>query len=155
MSNAGLTITGLADATRAADPDGKGVSRAALGFLIAQGASAREQINDRAAQLVAAALRKPERALFDADTLAMPQKSTSTRGSRHTMLIEPEAMVDLITLAQLIKRSPSWIYQQIREYPAGSGRPFPVHYAGRSPRFLYRSEVLPWMDAVATERASA
>lgn len=73
MADAGLSIPRLAAATREVDPAGKGVSRSAVGVLVAEGSSARERCRLRTAWLIADALQQPIQALFH-----MPGSSTST-----------------------------------------------------------------------------
>lgn len=73
MEAAGLSGPALAVATRQADPDGRGVSPAVIGFMTGRLRSARERFTIRTAWLVAVALDKPLQDLF-----AMPESSTST-----------------------------------------------------------------------------
>jgi len=56
ITTAGLSIAQVADATRHADPDGKGISKSAVGNLVATGTSARETCTARSARLIAAVL---------------------------------------------------------------------------------------------------
>jgi hypothetical protein len=134
MSAAGLDIPRLVEVTRAVDPTGRGVSRAAIGFLVSQGRSARETCSDRAAELLAQALGAPVEDLFvvEESALSAVGESTSTPGVQNTM-DAPPLPAPLLTTAQLrnfLQKSPSWLEKQIATDPE-----FPVHYAGRSRRF--------------------
>ncbi|MFI2078633.1 XRE family transcriptional regulator [Streptomyces triculaminicus] len=73
MRAAGLSGPKLAAATRHIDPQGKGVSAAAIGFITGCGRTARERCRPRTAQLIADALGHPVHELF-----AMPAPSTVT-----------------------------------------------------------------------------
>lgn len=73
MQAASLTIPDLAEATKAIDPDGRGLSPAVIGFLVSEGRSARERCRLRTAWLLASALGKPVQSLF-----SMFAASTST-----------------------------------------------------------------------------
>lgn len=64
MDRADLTIEELAEATKAADPAGKGISPAAVGRLTSRGKSARQNCELKTALLVAEALREPLSDLF-------------------------------------------------------------------------------------------
>ena len=57
MSEAGLSIEGLAERTRRID--GYGISRSAVGHMVSQGSSGRDEFEDRSCDLVAKALDKP------------------------------------------------------------------------------------------------
>jgi hypothetical protein len=76
MKAAGLSIPGLAKATREVDPDGKGVSAATVGRLVGQGKTARERCELDTAWFVAEALHKETNAPLQ-DLFAMPTGSTS------------------------------------------------------------------------------
>lgn len=67
MREAGLSIPKLAAKTREIDEEGKGLSPALIGFAVSTGSSAREEISDRAAQLMADALGTPVHDLFGSD----------------------------------------------------------------------------------------
>lgn len=64
---AGLSIPKLSARTKEIDPEGKGLSSAFIGFYTSTGASAREDISDRAARLMAAGVDQPVEALFGGD----------------------------------------------------------------------------------------
>jgi len=82
MERAGLTIEALAEATKDVDPDGKGVSPAAVGFLTSRGKSGRKNCEWTTAWFVAEALHRKTNAPLQ-DLFAMPTDSTSTvEGSR-------------------------------------------------------------------------
>ena len=151
MEAAGLSGPNLAAATKAVDPEGKGISPAMVGFITGGGKSAREECSERAADLIALVLGKPTSRFFETDDdVAADLESTST--PREQMQMRPneqqvEGLVDLATLSRLIGKSKSWIYEQRIAHPRGSEHPFPIRYAGQSPRFRF-SEVLAWMDDV-------
>jgi hypothetical protein len=77
MARAGLTIPQLAEATRAVDPAGRGVSAATVGRLAGRGETARDRCELRTAWLVAEALHRETPAALQ-DLFAMPTPSTST-----------------------------------------------------------------------------
>ena len=148
MSAAGLDIPHLVEATRAVDPAGKGVSRAAIGFLVSQGKSARESCSDRSAELLATALGAPLEDLFvvEESTPSAVGESTSTPGEQNPMSDAPPLPAPLLTSAQLrdfLQKSASWLEKEIATDPE-----FPVHYVGRSRRFDH-AEVL---DHLAAKR---
>lgn len=158
MAAAGLKIDALAAATKAVDPAGRGVGRATIGFVVATGTSGRERMSDRAAQLLASALSAPLERLFAPDDITMPAEyaSTSRTGTAETVETTAartprrarsaaEPLLTLAEEAELISRSKSWFYEMRRLYPRTHATPFPIHYAGKSPRFIH-SEVLAWMD---------
>lgn len=141
MAEAGLSIPALARATAEVDPEGRGLSQASVGQMVSTGKSGRDRFSERAAELVAGALERPVAAFFAAEG------STSTRKTpRPTVVDMHEPMVTKARLAELIGKHPSWIDDQRRAY-RDSETPFPTHYAGASPRFIY-AEVIAWLDAV-------
>lgn len=75
MRDKGLSGPRLAEATKAVDPDGKGISPAAIGQIAGQGKSAKDRCRLRSAWLIADALESPLQSLF---SLTMPTDSTST-----------------------------------------------------------------------------
>jgi predicted DNA-binding transcriptional regulator AlpA len=157
MEEAGLSGPTLAAATKAVDPEGKGISPAMVGFITGTGKSARDECSERAADLIAMALNKPTSRFFETTDVAADLESTST--PREQTQMRPteqqiEGLVDLTTLTKLIGKSKSWIYEQRIAHPRGSEHPFPIRYAGQSPRFLF-SEVLAWMDAVFSAAIAA
>lgn len=81
MRAAGLSITGLADATRRVDPQGRGVSSATVGRLAGRGSSARSRCDWRTAWVIVEALHRrtptPLQDLFAMPT-AMPTDLTVT-----------------------------------------------------------------------------
>ncbi|MFG2963530.1 hypothetical protein ACGFZS_09600 [Streptomyces sp. NPDC048288] len=115
MKAAGLDIGRLAAKTKEADPDRTGLSRALVGFIVGTGKTAREDCSDHAAGLIAAALDKPVKDLFEGQPLFFDEGSTSTRRSqikpRRTAL--PEQLMDQRELARFLRKSPSWIDKQI------------------------------------------
>jgi len=77
MERAGFTIEELAEATKKADPAGKGASPASIGFLISRGKSARDNCEWTTAWWVAEALHERTVAPLQ-DLFSMPSHSTST-----------------------------------------------------------------------------
>lgn len=73
MKAAGMSGPELAEATKAVDPAGKGVSAAVIGFLAGQGRSARKRCRLATAWWIAEGLDVPLQRLF-----AMPTPSTAT-----------------------------------------------------------------------------
>lgn len=138
MRAAGLDIPRLAARTKEVDPEGKGLSVAYIGFLVGEGRSAREDCSDRAARLLSRAVDRPLDNLFDTGS-SMPEESTSTRVPQINRSL-PERLMDQPELARFLKKSRSWVDQQIQSDPD-----WPVHYAGRSRRFD-PIEVLDYLD---------
>ncbi|MGW0626500.1 XRE family transcriptional regulator [Streptomyces sp. NPDC002758] len=68
IADAGLSIERLAEKTKQVDPLGYGISRSAVGHMVATGPSGRDEFNDRSCDLVARALDKPIKELFDTRT---------------------------------------------------------------------------------------
>lgn len=134
MQAAGLSIPGLAQATRAKDPAGDGISRAMLGFLVSTGKSARQECSDRAARLIADTLGREVGDLFQ-DVAPMVAISTSTATSREEMQTttsttsEPEPLLTSRQLRKWLQKSESWLDGMIRD---GIIQPI---YAGRNRRF--------------------
>lgn len=77
MKAAGLSIPGLAEATRRVDPAGKGVSPSTVGHITGRGRTARERCELETAWLVAEALHQETNAPLQ-DLFAMPPRSTVT-----------------------------------------------------------------------------
>lgn len=136
MTDAGLDIPRLVEATRRVDPEGNGLSRAAIGFLVSRGKSARETCSSHAADLLAEALGVPLGDLFvvEESALSAVGESTSTPGVQNVMSeASPPLPARLLTSAQLcafLQKSASWLEKEI-----ATDREFPVHYVGRSRRF--------------------
>lgn len=76
MQTAGLSGPQLAKVTKAVDPDGEGISAAAVGAITGKGSSAQDRCRLRSAWLIADALDTPLQHLFD--RIPMPTHSTST-----------------------------------------------------------------------------
>lgn len=81
MRAAGLSGPQLAEATKAVDPDGKGISPAAVGKIVGLGSSTQDRCRLRSAWLIADALdaagaNAPLQRLFS--RIPMPTDSTST-----------------------------------------------------------------------------
>ena len=74
MHAAGLSGPRLAEATKAVDPEGKGISASAVGKISGQGASAADRCRLRSAWLMADALDAPLQHLFS--RIPMPTDST-------------------------------------------------------------------------------
>jgi|GEM_PF-2867556 len=134
IAAAGLDIPRLADATREVDPEGKGLSRSLIGFLVSTGRSAREECSDRAAGLLAEALDAPLERLFAIEApLSVAAESTSTPRVQIMTSDSPPLPPQLMTSQQLagfLQKSLSWLDKQVKSDPD-----FPVHYVGRSRRF--------------------
>lgn len=133
MQAAGLDIPHLVEATRQADPDGQGLSRAYIGFLVSTGKSGRDECSDRAAGLLAEALSAPMEDLFDTGApLSVAAESTSTPRMQIMTSDSSPLPTQLMTSKQLVgflQKSLSWLEKELRDPD------FPVHYAGRSRRF--------------------
>ncbi|MGW4728910.1 hypothetical protein ACWEQC_06965 [Streptomyces shenzhenensis] len=138
MEAAGLDISHLAAKTKDVDPQGEGLSRALVGFIVGKGKTAREECSDHAAGLIAAALDKKVADCFEETPLFLAAKSTSTRrlqipGRRRAEL--PEQLMNQRELARFLRKSPSWIDKQI-QVSAERGTTWPgLIYVGRSRRF--------------------
>jgi hypothetical protein len=65
MTSAGLSIADLVALTKQVDPTGYGVKKSTIGNLRATGRSSRPGCDDRAAHLIADALKRPVGELFD------------------------------------------------------------------------------------------
>jgi len=81
----GLTLKGVAAATRKIDPAGRGISYQLISFLRARPEvrSARETTSARTVWLLSGALGVPEDALFDAPATATPNGSAREREPAH------------------------------------------------------------------------
>ncbi|MGW1015648.1 XRE family transcriptional regulator [Streptomyces niveus] len=64
IKRAGLSIPRLAARTKEIDPDDRGLSQALVGFYVSDGASGRESVSTRTAELMAAGLDSPIEELF-------------------------------------------------------------------------------------------
>lgn len=149
MSEAGLDIPRLVEATRKVDPTGAGLSRAYIGFITGAGASAREECSDRAGELLSQALDKPVEDLFATEPPCSAVVESTSTPRVQIMTSDPTAPpAPLLTSKELcawLRKSPSWLEREIKTDPT-----FPVHYAGRSRRFVH-TEVL---DHQAKKRAA-
>lgn len=76
MRAAGMSGPRLAEATKAVDPEGRGISAAAVGQIAGQGKTATDRCRIRSARLIARALDVPTQHLFR--QFPMPTDSTST-----------------------------------------------------------------------------
>lgn len=74
MHRKGLSGPRLAEATKHFDPDGKGISPAAVGRIAGQGETSRDRCHLKSAWFIASALEEPLQDLFD---LVAPANSTS------------------------------------------------------------------------------
>ncbi|MEU0332173.1 hypothetical protein [Streptomyces sp. NPDC006193] len=138
MKAAGLDIGRLAAKTKEVDPEGVGLSRAMVGFIVGTGRTAREECSDHAAGLVAAALGKEVDDLFEESVLTLTE-STSTRrsrsGERRKPELLPERLMDQRELSKFLRKSMSWIDKQIKD-AADQGSTWPgLIYVGSSRRF--------------------
>ncbi|MEU1141835.1 hypothetical protein ABZ392_34005 [Streptomyces sp. NPDC005885] len=137
MEAAGLDISRLAAKTKDVDPQGDGLSRALVGFIVGKGKTAREECSDHAAGLIAAALDKEIDTLFAVGSVFLTPRSTSTRRSQ---IVErrpelPDQLMDQRQLAKFLRKSSSWIDKQI-QLAAESGSLWPgLIYVGSSRRF--------------------
>lgn len=150
MQHAGLSVAALAAKTREIDPEKRGLSKAAIGFAASPGASGRDEVSDRAAALIAAALDVAEELLFHDDSPEAPDITSSRLRSEMPApapQAEVEPLVDQQELCRLTGKSRDWYFDQRRFHPPGSATPFPVHMFGRSPRFRL-SEVTAWCAEV-------
>ena len=155
MKHAGLDIKGLAAATRQVDPEGRGLAKSAIGYMVGTGKSARDEHSDRAALLVAEALAVPVSRLFHEPVQPTATESTSSRRMQIEMT-DPaplEPLVDVRGLNQVIGKSETWVWRQRRAYPMTHETPFPVHYVGRTPKYR-PSEVLAWNALVYAPAAA-
>jgi hypothetical protein len=142
MEAAGLSVARLAAKTKDVDPEGKGLSTAAVGFIVArEGKSAREECSDRTAGLIAAALGREVGDLFEEPVSTLPE-STSTRrtqvGGHGKTPDLPERLMDQAELAGFLRKSMSWIDKQIKDWADthDSDELWPgLIYVGRSRRF--------------------
>lgn len=130
MKAAGLDIPSLAAETKRIDTGGEGLSRAYVGFITGGGKTARDECSDRAAELIATALKREVTDLFEPVVFALTE-STSTRMTHTRVAVKPlpDRLMDQRELCDFLRKSPSWIDRQIQ----GGG--FPVEYVGRSRRF--------------------
>lgn len=157
MQHAGLSVAGLAAKTREIDPEKRGLSKAAVGFAVSAGQSGRDEISDRAAALIAAALDVAEELLFHEDS---PEASPTATPSRlrsempaPAPQVDVEPFVDVKTLSALTGVSRDWYFDQRRAHPPGSATPFPVHFFGNNVRFRL-SEVTAWCAEVFAPAAA-
>jgi hypothetical protein len=153
MADAGLDIAHLAEATQQVDPTGVGLSRSLIGFIVGRGKSARDECSDRAAELLALALGRPQEDLFDTESpSSVVGESTSTPRVQILMSDSPPLPVQLMTSLQLsdfLQKSASWLEKQVQTDPE-----FPVKYVGRSRRFD-PAEVLAYTHKRGEERRAA
>lgn len=137
MEAAQLDIGRLAAKTKDVDPAGAGLSRALVGFIVGKGKTARDECSDHAAGLIAAALGKQVKDLFEELPLFFDEVSTSTRRSqipsRRTPL--PDQLMDQRQLAEFLRKSMSWIDKQIQEASERDETWPGLFYVGRSRRF--------------------
>ncbi|WP_445524746.1 hypothetical protein [Streptomyces cyslabdanicus] len=136
MEAAELDIPRLAAKTKEVDPDGAGLSKALVGFIVGKGKTAREECSDRAAELIAAALDREVAALFETPVF-MLSESTSTGGSEMAERRKPlpEQLMDQRELARFLRKSMSWIDSQITD-ARKHGQIWPgLIYVGGSRRF--------------------
>ncbi|MFI2033676.1 hypothetical protein ACH470_03090 [Streptomyces bottropensis] len=152
MKAAELDIPRLAAKTREIDPEGKGISKSLVGFIVGSGKTAREECSDRAAELIAAALDQEVITFFEPVIFTLGE-STSTRkswtGEARKPL--PAQLWDQQTLAKFLRKSPSWIDAQITDAKE-RGEIWPgLIYVGRSRRFDPHAV----LDAMRKQRTAA
>ncbi|MGW7196603.1 hypothetical protein [Streptomyces chryseus] len=145
MKAAGLDGTRLAAKTKEVDPTGKGLSPAYVGFIVGGGKTAREECSDRAAKLIATALDREVAELFE-DVVLTLRESTSTPRSQTGESAKPlpEQLMDQRELSRFLRKSMSWIDQQIKANPNWPG----LIYVGRSRRF----NAIAVLDAMREQR---
>lgn len=159
MDRAGIDIKGLAAMTRQYDPDGRGISKTLVGYAVATGKTGRDEFSPRASSLISDALNAPLEHFFEHDeAIGMPSEyaSSSASGTELQMLSPPsvEPLLSNRELAVALKRSVSWIYRQLREYPRTHPHPFPYHPVGSGKRFRL-SDVLAWCEEIHAEAENA
>lgn len=159
MDRAGIDIKGLAARTRQFDPDGRGISKTLVGYAVATGKTGRDEFSPRASSLISDALDVPVEHFFEHDeAIDMPTEyaSSSASGTESQMLSPPsvEPLLSNRELAKALKRSVSWIYRQLREYPRTHPHPFPYHPVGSGKRFRL-SDVLAWCEEIHAEAEHA
>lgn len=152
MQAAGLDIPRLAAKTREIDPEGKGISKSLVGFIVGSGKTAREECSDRAAELISAALGQEVTDFFEPAVFTL-RESTSTRkswtGEGRKPL--PAQLMDQRALAEFLRKSSSWIDKQIQD-AAERGELWPgLIYVGRSRRFDPHAV----LDAMRKQRTAA
>ncbi|MET7679360.1 hypothetical protein [Streptomyces sp. NPDC005423] len=140
MRASGLDIPRLAARTREIDTEGAGLSKAYVGFITGAGKTAREDCSDRAAELIALALGREVADLFEPTSFPL-QDSTFTckpRIRKAGLKPLPGQLMDQRELAAFLRKSMSWIDQQIQQWALehDPADPWPgLHYVGRSRRF--------------------
>lgn len=131
MEAVGLDIKQLAAKTRAIDPDGRGLSKSYVGCIVGAGKTARAECSDRAANLISDALEMELSTGFEAVSYVF-NESTSTRGSQiEAVQPLPRELMVQDELSRFLRKSSSWIDQQIQNDPHWPG----LIYVGRSRRF--------------------
>lgn len=153
MKRTGFEIKTLAAATRFVDPEGRGLGKTAIGYMVGTGPSAREEHSDRAAFLVAETLGVPVSQLFDVPESSAATESASTSRMQSEMTDPLEPLVDQKALNEVIGKSETWVWRQRRMFPPTHETPFPVHYVGRRPKYRV-SEVLAWNALVYAPAAA-
>lgn len=153
MKAAELDIPRLAAKTREIDPEGKGISKSLVGFIVGSGKkTAREDCSDRAAELISAVLGQEVTDFFEPVVFTLGE-STSTRkswtGEARKPL--PAQLMDQRELAKFLRKSPSWIDAQIAD-AKDRGELWPgLIYVGRSRRFDPHAV----LDAMRKQRTAA
>lgn len=152
MKAAGLDIPRLAAKTREIDPEGKGLSKSLIGFIVGSGKTAREECSDRAAELISAALDEELTNLFEPVVFTLGE-STSTRKpwTGETRKPLPAQLMDQRELSKFLRKAPSWIDAQIKD-ARERGELWPgLIYVGRSRRFDPHAV----LDAMRKQRTAA
>src|ERR1051325_6014349 len=153
MKAAGLDIPRLAARTKDVDPDGTGLSRSMVGFIVGAGRTGRDECSDRAAELIASALDRELATLFESVVFTLPE-STSTRRSQITESRKaalPDRLMDQAELARFLRKSRSWIDKQIQDWAREHDDDWPgLIYVGGSRRFDPNAV----LDAMRRQRAA-
>ncbi|MYW48835.1 hypothetical protein [Streptomyces sp. SID161] len=135
MEAAGLDIGRLAAKTREIDPQGVGLSRALVGFIVGKGKTAREECSDHAAGLIAEALGREVSELFETSVFTLTESTSTRRSKSAERQMLPDRLMDQRELAAFLRKSMSWIDKQI-QVSAQAGEVWPgLIYVGASRRF--------------------
>lgn len=157
MAAAGMKIPQLAEATRKADPEGKGLPQSLVGFIVTEAPSARERCTPRSAELVALALDASVEEFFTEDppSSRTPAPTTTTVERRNSAVEAPRLPKTYLTQRELqahLRRSKWWVDQAIKQ-----GLPMENHArpgAARKSRRFDLAAVMGWLETT-NENATA
>jgi hypothetical protein len=140
MRASGLDIPRLAARTREIDTEGAGLSKAYVGFITGAGRTAREDCSNRAAELIALALGREVADLFEPVSFTLRESTSTCKPSMRKSVLRPlpDQLMDQRELAIFLRKSMSWIDQQIQQWALEHNPDdlWPgLHYVGRSRRF--------------------